>query len=70
MQGAIEQYEGLCRIAVALETEPPDPWDSISASMGHCGAKESWTSIKVKYAWHHGASTLLRDVLPVCKLDG
>ena len=69
MQGAIEQYEGLCEIAVALEIEPPDPWDSISASMEHCGAKERWTSVQVKYAWHYGASTLLPHILPVCKLD-
>lgn len=68
MQGATEQYKELCGMAEVLGNESPDPWDSISASMEHYGAKESWTPVKVKYAWHHGASALLRGILPVCKL--
>jgi hypothetical protein len=69
MQGATQQYMEQCGTAVVLGNEPPDPWDSISASMELYGAKERWTSGRVKYAWHHGASTLLRDVLIVCKAD-
>jgi hypothetical protein len=69
MREAGERCKELCETASLLGFEPLDPWDSISASMKDCGAKESWTPGKVKYSWHHGASTLLRDVLILC-LDG
>lgn len=69
MRNAIARYKELCGMAEAYTTEPPDPWQSISELIKYEGAKESWTSDKVKYAWHHGASTLFPEIYIVCPID-
>jgi hypothetical protein len=67
MVAAAREYKELHLYSWARGVEVPSPWEWISAFMGNVASMESsWTPAKVEYAWHHGVSTLVPDIIILC----